>query len=72
MYSKNISSDCGFLYGMSEVPNTSPQASSGFKEIKSSFFDSRKSAKFNCEWKWTELLKAMGFFTSVVLLGLLR
>jgi len=49
MYSKNISSDCGFLYGMSEVPNTSPQASSGFKEIKSSFFDSRKSAKFNCE-----------------------
>lgn len=49
MYSKNILSDRDFLYGMSEVPKPSPQASSGFRENKSSFFDSRKSAKFNCK-----------------------
>lgn len=46
MYSENVPDDCGFLYGMSEVPNTSPQASSGFKESKSSLLDSRKSVNF--------------------------
>lgn len=47
-YCRNIPSDFGFLYGMSEAPSTSIQALSGSKESESSFSDSRRSAKLNC------------------------
>lgn len=47
-YCRNIPNDLGFFCGMSEAPSISLQALSGSKESKSSFSDSRRSAKLNC------------------------